>query len=200
MPTMRKPRRRTPRKPAKQQPAPLKQPPAPPPPPKKGWSIVGKLFAAALAAATLIGVPGALLTLLPRITVDGTGDFSKPASIAFVTTNTGSIPLRYPAIGMFGCEVSYIKEPDTPLRPCDLSRIPPNAANGKGLEWLDVDEKITSRLEDVAVVAGAPIVRANVIIIVGYYPWYFPVRFHKRFGFRSAKGSDGILYWRPYSL
>jgi hypothetical protein len=196
---MRKPRRRTPRKSAKQQLAPLEQPPAPPPLPKKGWSIAGKLVAPILAIATLIAVPASILVLWPRITVEGTGDFAKPASIAFVVTNTGSIPLHYPAIGMFGCEVSYIKEPDTPP-PCDLSRIPPNAANGKGQEWLDVDEKITARLEDIIRITGAPIVRANVIIIVGYYPWYFPVRFHKRFGFRSAKGSDGILYWRPYSL
>jgi hypothetical protein len=140
------------------------------------------------------------LVLLPRITVEGTGDFSKPASIAFVATNVGSISLRYPGIGMFGCELSYIKEPDTPPRACDLSRIPPNAANGNGQEWLDVDEKITLRLEDMIQITGAPIVRSNVIIVVGYYPWYFSVRFHKRFGFRSAKGSDGILYWRPYSL
>jgi hypothetical protein len=55
------------------------------------------------------------------------------------------------------------------------------------------------RLEDVMVIGGAPIVRANVIINIGYYPWYFPIRLYKRFGFLSAKGSDGIIYWRPYS-
>jgi hypothetical protein len=159
----------------------------------------GKLLAFTLAVATLIGVPGALLVLLPRITVEGTGDFSKPASIAFVTTNTGSIPLRYPILGMTMCELAYTTAPPKPSS-CDSSWIPSSVPDAKTPEWLYTDEKFTLRLEDVAVVAGAPIVQANVIIIIGYYPWYFPVRFYKRFGFRSAKGSDGILYWRAYSL
>jgi hypothetical protein len=199
---MRKSRRRTSRKAPKQQPVPPKrQPPAPSRQAKQPWLIARKLLAFTMAAATLIAVPGALLVLLPRITVEGTGDFSKPASIAFVTTNIGSIPLRYPTVGMFTCEVAYIREPDTQPRACNLSLIPPSVTNAKSQEWLNVDDKITTRWED-AVIAegGAPIVRANLIIIVGYYPWYSPVRFYKRFGFRSAKGSDGILYWRAYSL
>jgi hypothetical protein len=198
---MRKPRRRTPRKPAKQQPAPPKESPAPLKQAKQPWSIVRKLVAPILAVATLIGVPGALLVLLPRITVEETGDFSKPASIAFITTNIGSIPLRYPAVGIFTCQVAYIKEPDTPPHPCNLSLIPPFAPEAKSQDWLNTDDKITTRWEDATIVeGGAPIVRANLIVNVGYYPWYLPIRLYKRFEFRSAKGSDGILYWRAYSL
>jgi hypothetical protein len=205
---MRKPRRRTPRKPAKQPPAPpkqqtapLREPPAPPKQPKRAWSIAGKILAVVLGVATLIGVPGALSVLLPRITVEGTGDFAKPASITSVTTNIGSIPLRYPSVGIFACEVAYIKEPDTPPRPCNLSLIPPFAPDAKNQDWLNTDDKITTRWEDMAVVEGGwPIVRANLIINVGYYPWFFPIRLYKRFGFRSAKGSNGVLYWRAYSL
>jgi hypothetical protein len=153
------------------------------------------LLAFTLAVATLIGVPGALLVLLPRVTVEGTGDFSKPASIAFVITDTGSIPLHNPIVGMTICELTYNSGPKPP--PCDLSWIPPK--NARTEDWLDTDGKYTLRLEDVMVIGGAPIVRANVIINIGYYPWYFPIRLYKRFGFLSAKGSDGIIYWRPYS-
>jgi hypothetical protein len=201
---MRKQKRHKQKRHLSQQPAAPKQPEAPPPaapeqpvtsPPKRSRSIGGKLLPFILAVATLVGVPGALLVLLPRIIVEGTGDFSKPASIAFVTTNTGSIPLRDPIIGMTVCELTYNSGPKPP--PCDLSWVPPDKA--KTRDWLDVDEKYTLRLEDVMVIANTPIVRASVIVIVGYYPWYLPVRLYKRFGFLSAKGSDGTLYWRPYS-
>jgi hypothetical protein len=195
---MRKPRRRKPRQP---RPAPLQELPALPKPSKAPWSITKKLVAAALALATLIGAPSALLALLPRITVEGSGDFSKPASIAFLVTNTGSIPLRYPTVSVWDCEIAYGKEPDTPPPPCKTLVFDQEYINEKGQKWLDSDSKITVRLEDmIRVEGGTSIKRANVQIIVRFYPWYLPIRFDKRFGFKTVKGTDGLLYWVAYSV
>lgn len=71
---------------------------------------------------------------------------------------------------------------------------------GNGQEWLDIDEKFPTRLEDWISFSKPTrhIIRANFIVTMDYCPWYFPFRFYKSFGFKSAKGSDGQLYWRAY--
>ena len=194
---MRKPRRRKPRQPQK-------QPPALPKPAKQPWSITGKIVAVALGIATLISVPSATLALLPRITVEGTGDFSKPASIAFVVTNTGSIPLRYPVVYMWDCEIAYGKE-ESNKPPQECKQLLFNQAefiSDKGPKNGST-QTIRLRLDlegMVRVESGLPIARANVQIIVRFYPWNLPIRFDKRFGFKTAKGTDGLLYWVAYSL
>lgn len=150
-----------------------------------------------MATATLIGGAAALPTFLPRPTVDANGDFSNPASIAFVATNTGYVPLRYPVIHLWICELVYYSgkgegKPDRPPASCNMS-LRPDSITKTNQEWLNIDEKFPLRLEDGIVLKNNSIVRANVILTMRYYLWYLPFRYQKSFGFKSAKGSDGQL-------
>ena len=152
------------------------------------------------AAATLIGVVGSLVALLPRVTVEATGELSNPASIAFVARNTGPIPLGYPVVTLHSCEIILNSKPQDLHGGCDRSRPPPPDLDN-GMRSLYPDDTITTRFDDIIYrTNGAmPIADMNMEIRVGYYPWFFPFRFYKWFGFQSAKGSDGELHWRLYT-
>jgi hypothetical protein len=166
---------------------------------KPRWTLEGKVFAVSLAFATLIGGAAALVTFLPRVTVEANGDFRNPSSIAFVATNTGFMPLRYPVMEMHGCQLDFGEEPPTPMEPC-IATFPPEKVIGTGQEWLNMDGKFITRLEDWVRIQNnsKPISRFNAVIRFDYYPWYIPFRDYKLFGFRSAKGEDGLFYWRPF--
>jgi hypothetical protein len=166
---------------------------------KTRWTLVRKVFAVSLAFATLIGGAAALVTFLPRVTVEASRDFKNPSSIAFVATNMGFIPLRYPVMEMHGCNLDYGEEPLTPMKPCSAT-FPPENVRETGQEWLNMDGKFITRLEDWVKIQNnpMPISRFNAIIRFSYYPCYIPLRGYKLFGFRSAKGEDGLFYWRPF--
>jgi hypothetical protein len=180
-----------------------KQKPMPPTKlqPKRKWLIVisGKAWAGVLAFCTLLGV----LALWPRLNVVPTGDFSNPASIQFQIANGGFLPLRRPAYGILACEIIYgpnnpsLKMPETRCNIVDIQKM---HAPERGQPWLGMDDNYTLRLEDMFRIEQLPIARANVIVMVSYYPFYLPLRRQKLFGFRTAQGSDGQLYWRSYPV
>lgn len=167
---------------------------------RKSRSFAAMVSVGVSAILALIGVAAAVATFWPRVTVTTEGTFSDPSTIVFVANNTGYIPLRYPVMEMWECEIGYGQgEPDRPPTPCSMP--PPSAYRfGEGQKWLDRDEPFPTRLEDWIsfVNPTRQIIRANIIITMDYCPWYFPFRFQKSFGFKSAKGSDGQLYWRAY--
>jgi hypothetical protein len=156
-----------------------------------------------LGAATLIGGVAAAVTFLPRLNVNPGGDFSNPASIQFGITNTNFVPLRRPSYGIVACEIVYgidnpsLRKPETP---CNISRIQKMPTPERGQRWLEMDDTYTLRLEDMFRVESLPITRANLIVMISYCPFYLPWRLQKLFGFRTAQGSDGKLYWRSYPV
>jgi hypothetical protein len=158
--------------------------------------------ASIIAVATIIGGLAAIGFFWPRVTVEVAGDLSKPASVEFVATNTGFTSLGFPTMGMWDCEITYGKEePSSPMSPCRVSSFPDEGIVSEGGQrWLLMDKKFITRLEDwiTVTVKEHPITRMNVLIRMSYYPWYIPLRLHRVFGFQSAKGSDGVYYWRPY--
>jgi hypothetical protein len=177
---------------------PLKQAePATKVPIKTGWTIANKTGA---LIVTMVGLGAAVATFWPRITIDESGTFDNPASIVFGATNNGLLPLRDPSVGLMICYLSYgsIQQQLQP-HPCKPSPCTPKNRNGRGDDWWYTDEKYTTRLEQFITITNTPISVASLIVCVGYYPWYFPKRLYKHFGFVSDKGSDGHLYWRQYA-
>jgi hypothetical protein len=169
---MRKPKRRKPRQKSKQQLQLAEQTRIGPDTRiKPRWTLAGKVFAVSLAFATLIGGAAALVTFLPRVTVEANGDFRNPSSIAFVATNTGFIPLRYPVMEMRGCQLDYGEEPPTPMVPCSAT-FPPENVRVTGQEWVNMDGKFITRLEDWVRIHNnsKPISKFNAIIRFDYYP------------------------------
>jgi hypothetical protein len=173
--------------------------PAQPTRKRKIVAIPRKVWATLLAFCTLIGI----LALWPRVSVQPTGDFSNPASIQFVIANAGYVPLRRISVGLLMCDLIYGGDKgilkNNPEIPCNLSQItkstPPQNAGTIG-----IDDSLTLRLEDLIRAQNTPILRAILVLTIFYYPSYLPIRMQKRFGFRTAEGSDGKLYWRTYPV
>jgi hypothetical protein len=198
---MRKHRRHKPKqKPAPQKPVTKSQPGSTNKPEnKRGWPSATTIVS---VVAAILGIGAALATLWPRITVEQSGTLANPASIVFSTTVNSYIPLRYPSVGIIACDLAYgPKPPNIPPNPCrrpfgdNMPHSPPDPNKG----WLDLDERVDSRLEDFISIANTPIARANFIVTVGFYLWYIPCRFNRYFGFASVRGSDGHLYLRQYA-
>jgi hypothetical protein len=166
---------------------------------RRGWPSATAIIS---VVAAILGIGAALATFWPRITVEHSGTLATPASIVFSTTVNSYIPLRYPSVGIIVCDLVYgTKPPTIPPSSCprpfgdNMPHSPPDPSKG----WLDLDERVDSRLEDFIGVANTPIARANIIVTVGFYLWYFPRRFNRYFGFSSVQGSDGQLYLRQYA-
>jgi hypothetical protein len=68
------------------------------------------------------------------------------------------------------------------------------------IPWLEPDSHYTIGLGDQTFhfPLGTHITYLNLVVRVGYYPWYYPFRQYKLFGFRTWKGNDDKLYWRDY--
>jgi hypothetical protein len=128
---------------------------------------------------------------------------SNPAAIAFKITNVGLLSLRYPLALTHVCRVGLdwgSTTTDPPPRECDKFIPMPNDLAYSSIEWLSHDQNFTIGLGDNTFIIdpGWHINYLNLIIRVGYYPWYSPFRQYEMFGFRSWKGNDGKLYWRDY--
>jgi hypothetical protein len=173
-------------------------------PPKQPWTRTQKVYAGLLAGATLIGGVAAMMTFLPRVTVNVSGDLSNPASVQFQFVNINFIPLRKPTYGIMVCEIIYgrdhpaLKSPSGPCDATSLKAQPP--IDGASQQWFSMDENYTLRLEDMFRVTNSPISRANLIVTISYYPWYLPWRGYRAFGFRTVSGSDEKLYWRSTAI
>ena len=99
------------------------------------------------------------------------------------------------------CELAYgIEEPHTAVRQCTVSDYPEpwQESPRPRVEWLAVDGQYTVRLEDYIAAPKMQINRADVAILISFQSSYIPWRSYQWFGFESAKGSDGKLYWRAY--
>jgi len=89
-----------------------------------------------------------------------------------------------------------------PLNPkeCDMRNFPAEQTNISDIPWLDPDGRHTIGLGDYTFhfPPDFQVTYLNLVLIVGYYPWYYPFRQYKLFGFRSWRGDDNKLYWRDY--
>lgn len=159
-------------------------------------------LAAILSVISLLAAIGGILTLLPRLTVEGTGDFAHPASIAFKLTNTNFVPLHNVGYRMYVCALAYGGDSRAANQfSCDWDRLRQVAGrrlNPITWEWIEPDRSETMRLEDFIGIRDKPIEMANLVIEIWFQPWYIPWRQPRNFGFETARGTDGLLYWRTY--
>ena len=149
-----------------------------------------------------VSVASSLLTILPHITIEPSGDLSNPSSISFKITNAGSVPLRDLSDDRLVCRIVITTAPTITQNPkeCDMSGFHPDQPDVIMRPRLDPADHYTSGLGDKTFRFASvyQITYLNLVIRLSYYPWYFPFRQYKLFGFRSWKGDDGKLYWRDY--
>jgi hypothetical protein len=186
-------RKRKPRKLSKGQ--------SPPPP---WWQRHWKATVAVVGTiAAFVGFASAVVTFLPRLTVESGGptDPSSPYPIPFVITNTGIIPMSQvqPMVGL--CDIYYGEPKNLPERcPKILTFLVfgPWFANK-----LAPDERYTIHLNEFLNITGAKFAAADLSIKIEYYPWFltlWPFHRAKEFRFQTALGTDGKLSWKARPL
>jgi hypothetical protein len=161
---------------------------------KKTRSLI---IGSVLGLATVLGVPAALLTLLPRISVASSDpvDPNDTLSASFTISNNNFIPLRHVTATLLINEVQPFGVP--------LDRDIPAAEMGSGFvrpAWtnhsLDMDDKFTVSPSDIVHFTTPR--EASIAILVSYQPWIVPWTRRKVFRFATHRQTDGKLYW--YSL
>jgi hypothetical protein len=154
---------------------------------------VRQVWGTILAVATLIGVPAALLTLLPRITVTPSDpvDPANSLSASFTIANNNFIPLRHvTAYVSVGQIVSTGHDLDPSFIPGFKNRLFLDRWQN---HYLGVDEKFTITPNDIIHKDQAS--DADIAIAVEYHVWILPWSNEKTFRFRTERQSDGKVYW-----
>ncbi len=162
---------------------------------KKWWTGPHK-FAAWLigSVVALIGFASAVVTFLPRPTVDGPSNpYEMSLPISFVIGNANIVPLEnvQPMLGLCTLVFGSTDRPQSG-RGC-------GSALGSRLvrpQWLaayiGIDDKHTITIEDMF---KGQISYADISIILEYSPWFLPWRREKEFRFETRKLGDGKIYW-----
>ncbi len=157
---------------------------------------------ALLGVATLIGVPGALLTVLPRIsaTVSDPTDTNDPFSSAVTVSNTGYIPLRSVVIDIAWSKITALNEYGNPVTL--LGDI--GTQHFRSLHWspqnIGPDERFTESLNDVFSTNRYSLLNAEIAIVVEYDLPIIHLHREKRFPFFAKRQRNGAFYWYAETL
>lgn len=195
------------------------RPPKPPqPPPKERWSRSKKIFAGTLAVATIVGGLAAVLTFLPRVTVDfvDTEETSDTISSHFTITNTNFIPLEdlSVSIGLCRIQVSFkdFKGGDQPVDLitngqndiCDYSNISFLTVNTWLRHRLRMDERYTIDFSEYFKTYKMPLklLSGDSAIVLEFKLWIWPWPQKRYFRFVTETPKAGRVRWiaKPLDL
>lgn len=155
-----------------------------------------------LGLATLIGVPAAVLNLLPRISVTTPSspvDPNNVLSVSFDISNTGYVPLSDVEVRLAAGDIIG-PQPGGALRGILKKNGAPafnliiELVSGKH-HYLGIDDKLTINPESQI---GGQVEGADIAVIVSYKPWFLPIRRQKLFRFLTTKDRMGNTYWRSW--
>ncbi len=179
-------KRKRPSKPKHAGPPPIESPPS-------SRLNLGKYI---LAGIAVLGFLIALLTLLPRITVNASEpvDPTNSLSALFTITNSGFIPLRKVSASLGLGEIQPVGKPLDP----DVGFDNPSglARTAWSNHSLDMDDSYTISPFEMIHAYGDR--QAAIEIIIQYNPWLLPWTVTRRFRFETRRQSNGRLYW--YSI
>jgi len=182
---------------------------------------VARLRATILGVATLIGVAAAVIAFWPRMTVTPSGlfDESNAYSETFTVTNTGFLAFEDVQVEIGICTIETAKH--------DFEVSPNNCQGGfvkiaiGGPPWwtseLRRDEPFSIVLSDGLnvptekyraahpnTIAGfqmmSELQAANVIVVVSFKPWPWPIATGRSFRFVAEEQSNGKIMWRAVPL
>jgi hypothetical protein len=162
---------------------------------KEKSSLIGVL----LGVATLIGVPAAVITFWPRVTVSVSDpvDQNQPFSSS-VTIQNGLLPLDsvHPTIALGKVQIMRGGVPITAQATTPYKAV-------FGHNWpsrhMGMDDKTTFALNDLPMEFFNPepegLVSAQIAVVVNYELPIVPIEREKRFYLVARKQSNGNFYW-----
>jgi hypothetical protein len=152
-----------------------------------------------LVLATLSGGAAAVVTFVPRVTVNASDPVNQddPFSSSITITNTGYMPLVSvtPKMGLGG--VVYSREANPPAEPPDQKF--DYSTWLQRPEWgphdMGLDDKITIALNELLNIQGAPIAWADIAVAVEYEIPIIHLKRQKVFHLTTKRQTNGHLYW-----
>jgi hypothetical protein len=184
-------------------------------------TIFGRLAAIILGFATLIGVPAAVISFWPRMTVIPAGlfDESNAYSQTFAVTNTGFLPFEDIHMGLGICSIDTVKH-DFYVTEGNYDAGGPHmlfSAPSWQTPELRRDEPFVVvltdslniatdkyRAEHPRVLGGtqmmSPLKAANAIFAVSFKPWPSPWHIRYRYRFVAEEQPNGRMMWRAVPL
>jgi hypothetical protein len=179
------------------------------------------LLGVILGICTLIGGAAAVVTFWPAVTVTTAGLFDPETSysVSFVATNVGYVTLNDAEMAIGICSIENEKHDLWVTETWEYKErcggIPKLAI--ANLKWmhhkLTHNDSMTATLSDTMtmltekyraenpdIIAGlktlSPLVSADVVVIVSYYPWVFPWKRRASFAFVAEKQPNDKILWK----
>jgi hypothetical protein len=187
-------------------------------PTKERWSKSKKILATLLAVATIVGGLAAVVTFLPRVTIDfvDTEDTSDTISSHFTIIDTNFIPLEdlNVSIGLCRLQVSFksFNGDDQPVNlvtngqkdVCDYSKISFLTVNTWLKHRLEMDERYTIDLSEYFKTYAMPLklMSGDIAMVVDFKPWIWPRSQKRYFRFVTEMQKSGRVRWiaKPLDL
>jgi hypothetical protein len=155
-----------------------------------------------LGIITILGGILAPLAYLPRpsVSVSEPVDADNPLSSAFTVTNGNIIPLWDVRLGIAPGDMGIGRktlEGDRPLSDDSGFLFMPKWEH----HYLRMDEQFTITPSDLLnIQPPTSLTRADLAIIVQYYPWFLPIQRSRAFRFEAHRQTNGHFYWYPTPL
>jgi hypothetical protein len=163
--------------------------------------IVG-IWIGLLAIATLLGGAAAVVTFLPRVSIEPPGPFdpTRPLAASFRIANNNFVPLDDGEVGIFVCNI-FTQPVRYGIHRCEadptatLATLPIRMARWK-FSRISMDEKFDAPLGDVFnITPPRAIFAVDIIVIISYHPWFLPWPRMFSLRFYTRRQDDGQLYW-----
>jgi hypothetical protein len=152
------------------------------------------------AVVATVGFASALMTFLPRISIEPPGPFdpAKPLASPFRITNTNFIPVMDGEVRFEICNV-FLQAPQEKRHKCQPevgAKISTLTLLRTTFTRLGMDQKIDVPFGDtLATAPPTKLAAADIIVSVAYHPWFLPWARQADQRFYTRKQPDGQLYW-----
>jgi hypothetical protein len=178
-----------------------REPPRLPPHRSSRRLIVG-IWIGLLGVATLLGGAAAVVTFLPRLSIDPSGPFAptKPLTAPFHIANNNFVPLDDGEVDVWVCNV-FLRPIGRKIHKCEPDPAAKLANIGLQMSrWkfarISMDNRFDAPIGYVFnITPPAEIYAVDIIVIVTYHPWILPWIRHYALRFYTRSQSDGQLYW-----
>lgn len=169
---------------------------------KPSKRLIAGIWIGLLAIATLLGGGAAVVTFLPRVSIDPPGPFdpTRPITAPFHVANNNFVPLDDGVVDVYVCNL-FLQPVERKIHKCEPDPSATIATIGFRMRrWefirLSMDNRFDAPIGDVFnITPPVKIYAIDIIVIVTYHPWILPWTRHFALRFYTRQQSDGQLYW-----
>jgi hypothetical protein len=168
----------------------------------KSYSTLRTIIVWFLGIMTAIGGAAAVVTFLPRVSIEPPGPFepTRPLTAPFHISNNNFVPLDNGEVAIWICNV-FVQPPQPRIHKCEFDPAAKMSSFWVRMaRWkfarISMDDKFDAPLGDVFnIQPPTEIFGIDIIMTVAYHPWILPWTRTFMLRFYTRQQSDGQLYW-----